>query len=379
LLSAASFARYRHGPFGFFRVPRLPAGFRPVAVDCGGFVAARRGGFDYAASQYVQWLRQLDVAWAAIFDSPCKPELGLDVAAQQAATTYHAHWFVQHWPVAWHDPVVTADDRDEEGGQPGADDRNKYVLTQDWSGEQERLHLVEMTADEASIAAIRAAGFRPSWRCLDVGAGAGSIARWLAAATGDPARVFATDLDARLLVPLEREGLRVQVHDVVVDDFPSRSFDLIHARFVLEHLAAREEVIERVAEWLAPDGVLVLVDCASFPVLDSPNRSYRAAMRAWVDILATTGTDYRWPRTFPQPLQRHRYRDIGAMADVQVLQGGSPIARVMSLTLESLRHRIIDAGILSSSAIDDAQRLLADPDFWDLGPSWMAAWGHKPA
>jgi hypothetical protein len=36
LLSAASFARYRHG---FFRVPHLPPGLPPVAVDCGGFVA----------------------------------------------------------------------------------------------------------------------------------------------------------------------------------------------------------------------------------------------------------------------------------------------------------------------------------------------------
>jgi SAM-dependent methyltransferase len=273
---------------------------------------------------------------------------------------------------------MTADGHDEEGGRPRPDDRNEYVLTQDWSGEQERLHLIEMLADGVSIAAIRAAGFRPGWRCLDVGAGAGSVARWLAAATGDPARVVATDLDTRLLVPLGREGLRVQVHDVVVDDFPSSSFDLIHARFVLEHLVAREEVIERIAEWLAPDGALVLVDCASFPVLDSPNRSYRAVMRAWVDVLATTGTDYEWPRTFPQPLQRHRYRDIGAVADVQVLQGGSSVARVMSLSLESLRNRIIDAGMLSSSAIDDAQCLLADPEFWDLGPGWMAAWGRRP-
>ena len=56
LLSAASFARYRHSPYGWFRVPRLPTGFPPVAVDCGGFVAARRGGFDYVALQYVQCL-----------------------------------------------------------------------------------------------------------------------------------------------------------------------------------------------------------------------------------------------------------------------------------------------------------------------------------
>ncbi len=48
-LSAASLARYRHGRRGFFRVSRLRAGMPPVAVDCGVFVAPRRGGFDYVA------------------------------------------------------------------------------------------------------------------------------------------------------------------------------------------------------------------------------------------------------------------------------------------------------------------------------------------
>jgi hypothetical protein len=107
LVSAASFARYRHGRHGFFRVPRFPDGFGSVAVDCGGFVAARRGGFDYLAAQYVQWLRQFDVAWAATFDFPCEPELGLDVRTQQDATTRYAHGFLEHWPEERYPWVVT--------------------------------------------------------------------------------------------------------------------------------------------------------------------------------------------------------------------------------------------------------------------------------
>jgi SAM-dependent methyltransferase len=263
-------------------------------------------------------------------------------------------------------------------GERPSSGSSEYVLTQNFGGEQERLQLLDATADEVSIAAIRAAGFVPGWRCLEVGAGSGSIAKWLAAATNDPAKVVATDLDIGLLTPLEDMGAQVQVHDVVSDDFPSGSFDLIHARFVLEHLAAREEVIERFADWLSPDGVLVLVDGASFSALNGPNPVYRNAMQAWVDVLAMTGTDYEWPRTFPQPLQRHGYRDVGAAAHVQVLQGGSAIARLMSLTLESLRGRIVDAGFLPGHAIDESRRLLADPEFWDLGPSWMVAWGRRP-
>jgi SAM-dependent methyltransferase len=213
---------------------------------------------------------------------------------------------------------------------------------------------------------------------LDVGSGSGSIARWFAQETGDPALVVATDLDTRLLAPLEQEGVNVRVHDAVVDEFPDGSFDIVHARFVLEHLVVREEVLDRFMRWLTPHGALVLVDAASFSTRESSNPCYRSAMKAWVDLLALTGTDYEWARTFPQPLQRHGYCEIGAQATLPIMQGGSPEARLMSLTLESLRQRILDAQMLSSDDIDQARRLLADPEFWDLGPTWIAAWGRRP-
>src|SRR5215470_10862662 len=251
----------------------------------------------------------------------------------------------------------------------GGDDRsptniqNEYVLIKDFSGEHERLELLEQMADGFSVAAIRAAGFSTGWKCLEVGSGSGSIARWLARESGDPSLVTATDLDARWLGPLERDGFRVLRHNVVTDDFPSGSFDLIHARCLLEHIVAREEVVVRIADWLTPDGVAVLVDCASFPVVGSPNNVYRAAMRAWVEAIGKTGTDYAWTRTLPTLLQRHGYRDVGASVMCPILRGGTPTSRFWSLTLETLRDRIIEFGLLTSEAFDDAQRLLADPDF----------------
>jgi SAM-dependent methyltransferase len=259
-----------------------------------------------------------------------------------------------------------------------AAERSRYVFTQAWSGEQERLHLMEVIADDLSIEAIRAVGFSPGWRCLDVGSGSGSIARWFARETGDLTLVVATDLNTRLLAPLEQEGVDVREHDAVVDDFPDGSFDIIHARFVLEHLVRREDVLDRFMRWLAPHGALVLIDTASFSTRESSNPYYRGAMKAWVDVAALTGIDYEWAHTFPQPLQRHGYRDVGAQATLPIMQGGSPIARVMSLSLEALRHCILDAQMLSSDDIDQAQRLLADPEFWDLGPTFVATWGRRP-
>jgi SAM-dependent methyltransferase len=256
---------------------------------------------------------------------------------------------------------------------------SEYVLTKDFEGEHERLRLLEDHVDPLSVAAIEAAGLSRGARCLEIGAGAGSIARWFAERVGDPGSVVATDLDTRLLTPLAREGITVTRHDVLVDDFPPQSFDLVHARAVLEHIPAREEALDRIAPWLKPEGALVLVDCASYPIASSQHESFRVAMQAWVDIIAKTGTDYDWTRTFPEPLQRHGYRDVGAAAIAPVLQGGTPLARFWSLTLETLRSRITAERLASDADIDAAQTLLEDHDFWDLGAGWIAAWGRRPA
>jgi hypothetical protein len=63
---------------------------------------------------------------------------------------------------------------------------------------------------------------------------------------------------------------------------------------------------------------------------------------------------------------------------VPAMQGGSDMAKFWSMTLETLRARIVDAGLLASEAIDEAQDLLADPRFWDLGPGFQAMWGRRP-
>lgn len=256
--------------------------------------------------------------------------------------------------------------------------RSEYVLTKEWPGERERLGLLEQAVDALSINALRTAGMRPGLRCLEIGAGSGSIARWLAHEAGDSRLVTVTDVDPRLLGPLADAGIRVLQHDVTVDSFPTGSVDVVYTRAVLEHITQREHVLDRISSWLAPDGILVVVDCASFPLASSQNPIFRAALQAYIDAVALTGTDYQWARRFPEPLQRRGYRDIGVSVMVPTVQGGTGIAKFWSLTLEATRPRLLAAGLITSQEIDQAQQLLADPDFFDLGPGFIAAWGRRP-
>src|SRR5262245_24735854 len=59
-------------------------------------------------------------------------------------------------------------------------------------------------------------GVRPGWRCLEVGAGGGSIAAWLADCVGSEGAVVATDLDTTHLRGLSLPNLEIRVHELVV-------------------------------------------------------------------------------------------------------------------------------------------------------------------
>src|SRR5205085_8877158 len=96
--------------------------------------------------------------------------------------------------------------------------------------------------------------------CLEVGAGAGSVARWLCERVGPGGRVVATDLDVDLLEKLPEENLEVRRHDIVSGELETDAFDLIHSRLVLEHIPERDAVLRRLVVALRPGGWLVLED-----------------------------------------------------------------------------------------------------------------------
>jgi ubiquinone/menaquinone biosynthesis C-methylase UbiE len=87
----------------------------------------------------------------------------------------------------------------------------QYVLPR-WGAEdieRERLALLERYHDPLTSRQLDAIGVGQGWRCLDVGAGGGSVTRLLAERIGDTGSVLATDLDPRLLEPLAGTCVKV--------------------------------------------------------------------------------------------------------------------------------------------------------------------------
>ncbi len=63
--------------------------------------------------------------------------------------------------------------------------------------------MIEQIFDPKTRQHILTTGITVKWQCLEVGAGAGAIAQWLATVVGDSGKVIAVDLDTRFLANIQ--------------------------------------------------------------------------------------------------------------------------------------------------------------------------------
>src|SRR5262245_4758036 len=122
-----------------------------------------------------------------------------------------------------------------------------YAFDNALPAQLQRLRTLEELWDAGTFRHLEALGVSRTHRCLEIGAGGGSVAAWLSERAG---HVLATDLDTRYLE--ERPNLEVRVHDVLQSELPDREFDLIHLRQLLAWVPDRPEALKRIHAALKP-------------------------------------------------------------------------------------------------------------------------------
>jgi SAM-dependent methyltransferase len=252
-----------------------------------------------------------------------------------------------------------------------------YLFDNAWVEARRRLALLEESLDPATFRRLETIGVGTGWRCLDVGSGGGSVARWLARRVGDAGSVLATDIDTRFLVALDEPNLEVRQHDITADPMPDGGYDLVHTRLVLMHLPARAAVLSRLAAALKPGGWLLVEEHDVFPIASLAAGAYARVWGAFMRIAQAAGAAADWGRDLPTLLSREGLVNVAAEADGPLFPGGAPYARFWSLTWEQVRPRIESAGATSDD-IDQACKLLGDASQWFAGPAMVAAWGQRP-
>lgn len=257
-----------------------------------------------------------------------------------------------------------------------------YVFSNERQQGRERLESAEMLLDPGTIRHLQALGVAEGWRCLEAGAGAGSIARWLAHRVGAAGRVLATDLDIGLLEPLAGPNLLVRRHDLVRDPLDAGAFDLVHVRLVLEHLPERELVLGRLTQALAPGGWLLVeaLDYASAVPVSALGAALHAHTQATrLRLMAEAGLDPAYGRVVPAALGALGLSEVGAEGRAYLMEGGSPGARWFRLSLQQLRGRLVGPDKLSDGEVDRMLALFEDPAWSALSPLTIATWGRRQA
>ncbi len=275
---------------------------------------------------------------------------------------------------------VAGDARSAEDGRMIEEKTDRYssgVLSHDIPSELHRLRLLQEQLDPASIGVLTGCELPGSPRCLELGAGAGSMARWMAERYPD-GHVTAVDIDPRYLDPGWAPNLDVRQGDVRSLDLPAGSFDLIHARTLLMHLPEREDVIARAATWLAPKGWLVLEDIAPFPSESSPHPEWRKAMAALARLIEAQGGDVGWMRRRqPAVLADAGLADLGMSVEVYTVGDGGPAERFWRAFLDQVRPALAAKGLLTGEELDAALALFDDPRFVDTAEALISTWGRR--
>jgi len=262
-------------------------------------------------------------------------------------------------------------------------EKQAYVVPADAesAGKEKIRHgLLAAIADPSSIQALERIGVAPGWRCLDVGTGGGSVARWLAARVGPAGSVLATDVDLRFAETGGASNLELRRHDVVKDELPAGDFDLVHARGLLQHLDRREEVIDKLIAATRPGGFVLFedVDWLLFDQQPIPEPFASLARLARAHNERQRGYDGTLGRRYLPLLQGRGLEAVEAAGHVFTMQGGTPSLEWFVLALDWARPSLVAAGVFSAELIDEALAQARQPDFKLLSPVLISAWGRKP-
>ncbi len=253
----------------------------------------------------------------------------------------------------------------------------QYVYDQTFAAERERLAGIERLWDLGTRAIMERLGVAPGWRCLEVGAGGGSMVEWMAKRVGPEGWVLATDVYTKFLEAIELPNVEVREHDILVSEPLEPEFDLVYARLVIEHLGTG--ALRRMVEAVRPGGVLLLEDydweaVATHP----PQEEFEKVGDAALGLMAEAGFDPNFGRRLPAELEAAGLEDVEAEGRVRLIRGGTPETAFFRLSLGSLREPLVERGLLSEDELDRALAGLEDAAITGLSPILVSGWGRRP-
>lgn len=259
---------------------------------------------------------------------------------------------------------------------------SEYLFRTSSDPGRQQVDCLSATLDDTSRRLITALGIRPGWRCLELGAGNGSIAHWLAAQVRPTGTVVAVDVDTSWVDP----GLGVTVHQHDVNDGLPHSgpFDLVHARLLLMHLARREQLLATLVDTLTPGGWVMLGELTGrLPTaISAPDPSDAALfdriMEVGIERVGRPGgMDTDWGHAVAGRLVQAGLTEVHSEEYAFTATGGSPGLRYQRSLMDQLSGPLQQVGI-TRDEIQRFDELMLEPEFMAWSYQFVFTWGRRP-
>lgn len=215
-------------------------------------------------------------------------------------------------------------------------------------------------------------GVETGWRCLDLGAGAGTVTVWLAEQVSPCGRVVAIDADPRHIPTTELVDIRTA--DLTTVNLGDGEYDLVHARLLLMHLPQREELLRRAVAALKPGGLLVISDwdCTRLEemLLRGPTglaAAFETFQRTLVDLAEANGACASWARRLPVVMHEAGLVDVHAEVHNRLWAGGEA-----GCLLHASNSRQMQAALLGRGMTDEQLTILRE----GMEDPYTLAWSY---
>ena len=261
----------------------------------------------------------------------------------------------------------------------------RYVIRGGRAG-YDRLLLLARASWPATADLFSRAGIRPGMKCADLGCGGGEVTFELARLVAPGGFVTGVDMDGVKLglarkAAVERGISNVEFLAGNVDDWDEPgAYDVVYARFLLQHLSGPVDLLRRM--WAAVrSGGLVIVEDPDFDgwCCHPPNEGFDFFVRAYAEVIRRRGGDHASGRK----LYRY-FLDAGIPAPrvalVQSVVVSGEEKELAWSTLDATSEAILSEGVATSGEMaaalaslrqftDDDTTLIARPRIFQL---WAA-------
>ncbi|MET0145354.1 MAG: methyltransferase domain-containing protein [Ilumatobacteraceae bacterium] len=236
--------------------------------------------------------------------------------------------------------------------------------------------------DAVTCRHLDALGVGAGWRCWDVGGGGPSIPAWMAGRVGPLGRVLATGIDVDWSTG--REAFEVRSHDVVRDETPPETFDLVHARILLARVSDRHVALRNMVRALPPGGLLLVEEldidfqpCAT-PDASGPAHYLSNRIRAGLLAeLAQRGVDFELGRKLPRLLRQAGLVDVRAEGHLALADPAA--AAFEAMYIELCRDALVTMRAASHEELDRHLDAACRGRIDVAAPPLISAWGRLPA